>query len=215
VNTLATKMISIEGGEGTGKSTAFSFIEQFFTDKGLPFESVREPGGTVIGEAIREVLLQHHQQSLCAKTEALLMFASRAQLFEEKIKPILAQGKWVLSDRFTDASYAYQGGGRQLGLDRIDQLAKWVLSDFVPTHTILLDAPVELCLQRIKGRGQLDRIESEGVDFFQRIRDSYLALAKKAPDRFTMVDASQSIEAVNVELEKVLQRVTHDVCVSG
>ena len=193
-----------------GKSTAMKFIQAQLKKMDVDFIVTREPGGTPIAEEIRQVLLQHHEEPMTADTEALLMFASRAQNVATVIKPALAAGKWVLCDRFTDASIAYQGGGRQLGLERMQQLAHWVLGDFKPDLTILLDAPVEVGMQRISRRASKDRIEEEQLEFFERVRKTYLELANAESDRYCIVDASQNLKSVQAELQAILQ----GLCVS-
>ncbi|MFN3233934.1 MAG: dTMP kinase [Gammaproteobacteria bacterium] len=204
---MKNKFISLEGIEGAGKSTALSFIEDYLTRSGCDVVVTREPGGTEIAEKIRDVLLDHYDETMAYKTEALLMCASRAQHVIEKIKPALTSGKWVLSDRFADASIAYQGGGRQLGVEKVAILQQWAIDEFNPDLTILLDLPVETGMKRMKQRQALDRIESETVDFFQRIRDAYLELSKRYPERYRVVDASEDIEGVQVQLKTILDEV--------
>ncbi len=197
--------INIEGVEGVGKSTAREYISEYLNNAGVDFVLTREPGGTQIAEAIRDVLLSHHTEVMSDDCELLLMFAARAQHIARVIRPALAAGKWVVCDRFTDTSYAYQGAGRGLGQQRVAGLEQWVHADLQPDVTILLDAPVELGLERIKQRSAKDRIEEEGLGFFQRIRDCYLQRAKTFSERYRIIDASQSLENVQAQLAQLLQ----------
>ena len=188
-------LISIEGGEGAGKSTVLNAIRDVLLAQGRNVVVTREPGGTSSGEIIRQVLLDP-SGNLAAETELLLMFASRAQLVAEVIRPALDRGDVVLTDRFTDASFAYQGGGRGLDCSRIAELERWAVG-IRPDLTFLLDVGVELGLSRARLRGvALDRIESEQLDFFERVRATYLARAVAEPQRFRLIDAAQSPEAV-------------------
>ena len=198
--------ITLEGVEGVGKSTSRDFIEKYLTEKNIPLCVTREPGGTEIAEKIREVLLAQYEETMTAETELLLMFAARAQHIASVIKPALAENKWVLSDRFTDASFAYQGGGRGLPSSRIEIIEQWVQGDLQPDITILLDAPVELALARAQARSEPDRIEKEKRDFFERIRAAYLKRAQQHPQRFHLVDASQSVEQVQEALREILEK---------
>ncbi|KAA0450104.1 MAG: dTMP kinase, partial [Candidatus Thioglobus sp.] len=158
--------------------------------------------GTQIGEKIRELLL-NADANMHAETELLLMFAARNEHIHTKILPALAQGKWVLSDRFTDATYAYQGGGRGLDNKRIKELERWVLQDFTPDMTILLDVPVEIGMQRIASRAK-DRIEQENLDFFQRVRNAYIARSEQHPERIKLIDASQSAKNTSNKIQAIL-----------
>ncbi len=196
MNHKAGYFISLEGTEGAGKSTLARFLQEYLQEKKINVLLTREPGGTEIAEEIRQILLHHHEELLMPKTEALLMFASRVQHLEHKILPALQAGQWVISDRFVDASYAYQGAGRVLGFDCIDQLKQWCIGDYHSDLTFLLDVPLEVSAQRLKSRSHLDRIENEKTDFFERIREMYLVLAKKFPDRYFVIDASLSKEKV-------------------
>ncbi|MDF1796333.1 MAG: dTMP kinase [Coxiellaceae bacterium] len=200
----ATKFISIEGVEGAGKSTAVKVICNYLDNKSIDYHLTREPGGTEIAEAIRKILLTPFDEKMCAETELLLMFATRKQNIEHVIKPTLAAGKWLVSDRFTDASFAYQGGGRKIDFSHLDYLTQWIQGDVKPDMTILLDLPVELGLKRIEARGEKDRIEQEGVEFFYRVRDAYLQCAAREPERYRIVDASQSEAEVAADLQRVL-----------
>lgn len=196
--------ITIEGIEGVGKSTAIEFLQDYLNSLHQDYVLTREPGGTEIAEAIRKVTLQHHQEEMNPDTELLLMFASRAQHIAKVIKPALAEGKIVLSDRFTDATYAYQGGGRGLDPARIAILEKWVQNDLQPDLTILLDAPIEIGLQRILSRGAKDRIEHEKIAFFHRVRECYLERARRFPERFKVIDATQTCDQVQAILREII-----------
>ncbi len=198
------KFITIEGTEGVGKSTNIAFIKAWLAGKNIDIIHTREPGGTPLGEEIRELLLAKRDESVDSRTELLLMFAARCQHVSKKIQPALEQGQWVLSDRFTDASFAYQGFGRELGLERLNQLAAWSLGGFKPDLTIMLDLPIEVGLERAEKRGEKDRFESEQIDFFKRVRDGYLSIAKAEPNRMKVIDATGSIEQVQAQIEKVL-----------
>jgi len=171
------KFITIEGSEGAGKSTNIQYIKDYLDEKKINFIATREPGGTPVAEKIRDLLLDKQNTSLCEDSELLLMFAARAQHLNELIIPALQAGKWVISDRFTDASYAYQGGGRGLSWRKIAQLEQWVQGDLRPDATILLDIPVEQGMERVRQRGAIDRFEQEQLSFFKRIREAYLKLA--------------------------------------
>lgn len=190
------KFITIEGIEGVGKSSAIQCLQQYLQAHHRSSTFTREPGGTEIAEEIRQVLLHSHQEIMSADTELLLMFASRAQHLERVILPALNQGHIVVSDRFTDATYAYQGGGRGLLFERIAILEQFVQGDLQPDLTLLLDAPIEVGLERIAKRGVKDRIEQEQIAFFHRVRDAYLTRAKECPDRFRIIDATAPIEQV-------------------
>ncbi len=202
--TKTGKLISIEGGEGAGKSTVLHAIRQFLEQQGKTVISTREPGGTPVGEQIRQLLLAPESR-ICAESELLLMFASRAQLVSELIKPALLQGHYVLTDRFTDASFAYQGGGRGLADETIAALERDFVG-FKADLTLLLDVGVEQGLVRARARGQgLDRIEQEHTDFFLKVRDAYLKKAAQEPDRIKVIDASLSAEAVVSQVVKALE----------
>lgn len=196
--------ITIEGVEGAGKSTALEFIKQNLSEAGIDFVITREPGGTEIGEDIRQVLLHKHVEPMYPDTELLLMFACRAQNIAHVIIPALKKGQWVISDRFVDASYAYQGGGRNIAIERIDALAHWVLGDLKPDITLLLDTPIGMGFERIRDRMVKDRIESEEIEFFQRVRDRYLTRAHEFPERFYVIRADQPLEDVQREIMNVM-----------
>ena len=191
--------ISVEGIEGVGKSTAVTGLHNYLASRDIPAVLTREPGGTPNAEHIRDLLLGDQLQRPHGMTELMLMYASRLEHAESLIKPALQAGKVVLSDRFFDASFAYQGGGRGLDIDKIQSLNHWVLGDFKPDVTLLLDAPLEQCLRRMAKRASKDRIEQEHADFFNRVRAQYLALAEQDP-RFICIDATQNIQDVRASI---------------
>jgi len=199
------KFITIDGVEGAGKSTQIDFICNYLAKKNINVILTREPGGTELGEKIRALLLSTDTQSMSSDTELLLMFAARNEHIKTKIMPALDKGDWVLSDRFTDASYAYQGAGRGLSIERIAQLEKWVLQDFTPDLTLLLDVPVALGMSRVKFRGHKDRIELETNDFFNRVRDGYIERFKQFPKRIKLIDASTTPEQTTEQIKTILQ----------
>lgn len=184
------KLITLEGGEGAGKSTLLAGLQQHLRAQGVDLVQTREPGGTPLGEAVRAIVLDPAHRDMCAESELLLMFASRAQLVRECIEPALAAGQWVLCDRFTDASYAYQGGGRGVPDERIATLEQWATHGLTPDLTLLLDLPVATGRARAAGRGEADRIEVEGDTFFERVRAAYRARAAAEPARFRIIDAT-------------------------
>lgn len=186
------KFISLEGGEGAGKSTLLAGLRACIEARGVDLVLTREPGGTALGEAVRGIVLDPALRGMAAETELLLMFASRAQLVRELIEPALAAGRWVLCDRFTDASYAYQGGGRGQPVERIQTLEQWATDGLAPDLTLLLDLPVATGRARAAGRGEADRIEVEADAFFERVRAAYRARAAAQPERFRVIDANQS-----------------------
>ena len=190
----------MEGGEGVGKSTNLTFLENFLHDKGVDVVCTREPGGTRIGEDIRNLLLQIRQEKVSAMAELLLIFAARAQHIREFIEPALATGQVVLCDRFTDATYAYQCGGRGVAWDTVKQLEELVQDKLRPDVTLLLDAPTAVGMSRARGRGELDRFEQEDLDFFERVRISYLKQANDDSGRYRIIDASVSLDSVQQQL---------------
>ena len=192
---MSGRLVTLEGGEGAGKSTVLAAVQARLLERGIDVVVTREPGGTAFGEAVRALVLDPARPELCAESELLLMFAARAQLVRELIAPALAAGRWVLSDRYTDASYAYQGGGRGQPVARIAELEAWA-APIQPDLTLLLDLPVAQGLARAAGRGAPDRIERENGDFFERVRAAYRARAAAEPARFRVVDSSQPVEAV-------------------
>ena len=194
------KFITIDGVEGAGKSTQIDLICSYLHQKGIEVVRTREPGGTAVGEKIRSVLLDVENQEMHSDTELLLMFSSRNELIQNKIIPALNEGFWVVSDRFTDASFAYQGGGRMLNLDRIDKLADWVLGDFKPDLTLLLDVSVEVGMERIESRATKDRIELEERAFFERVRSVFVSRSEAFPDRIKLIDANDSVEGIQSKI---------------
>ncbi|MCQ8103556.1 dTMP kinase [Methylomonas sp. SURF-2] len=202
------RFITLEGGEGVGKSTNLQFIRQLLVQKQLSVILTREPGGTELAEKIRRLLLEQHNESVTPEAELLLMFAARSQHIHHVILPALAQGQWVLSDRFTDATYAYQGGGRQMDQAIIAWLENTVQGEMRPDLTLLLDAPVETGLLRARQRGNLDRFESERRDFFERVRQAYLARARQEPRRYAIIDASLPLADVQEQIGRALEAIT-------
>jgi len=198
--------ITLEGSEGAGKSTLMRVIKRWLQERGDSVVTCREPGGTPTGESIRSIILDRERRGISALTELLLMFASRAQLLNEIIRPALAQGQSVLCDRFVDASFAYQGGGRNQPHKSISKLEALVVADTMPDLTILLDVPVEIGLKRARSTGEPDRIEAEKQDFFERVRKAYLARAKAFPERIVVVDASARQSAVRSRVINILEQ---------
>jgi len=196
--------ITVEGGEGVGKSTNIHFVAELLRAAGHEPLLTREPGGTALAEKIRQLLLAPADEPVCEMTELLLVFAARAQHLERVIKPALAEGRWVLCDRFTDATYAYQGGGRGLDQALIGRLEALVQNDLRPDLTLLLDAPVAVGKARADARGAPDRFESEQIAFFERVRAIYRQRAEAEPRRFCVVDAGQPLAAVQAQLRACL-----------
>ncbi len=199
------RFITIEGCEGAGKSSNLDFVRRYLEERGLKLVVTREPGGTPLGEAIRGLLLDRCNKAMADDTELLLMFAARAQHLAEVIRPALARGKWVLCDRFTDATYAYQGGGRGIPWERIAILEQWVQQGLQPDLTLLLDIPVREGLARAERRSAPDRFESERFAFFERVRAAYLEQARRYPERYRVIDASQPLDQVQRSLAETLQ----------
>jgi dTMP kinase len=207
---MNAKFISLEGIEGVGKSTIAHCIHSWLDKHHIVHQMTREPGGTEIAEAIRYLLLAEYEEQMTSDTELLLMFAARAQHLASVIKPTLAKGQWVVSDRFTDASYAYQGGGREIDFARIEMLERYVHPDLQPDLTILLTAPVELAMERARNRNHsVDRFEKEALYFFQRAQEAYLIRAKAEPHRFQIVDTSESLEHVEEKIQAILATLLH------
>lgn len=198
------KFITLEGGEGVGKSTNLHFIRQLLQQRGVTVTLTREPGGTEVAEKIRSLLLDHGQESIVPVAELLLMFAARAQHLQHVILPALQRGEWVLCDRFTDSTYAYQGGGRNMDNKTIAWLEQAVQGDLRPDMTLMLDAPVEIGMQRAGRRGQADRFESERREFFERVRNSFRQRAADNPARYRVIDASLPLEAVQAQITAVI-----------
>lgn len=201
---MSGRFVTVDGGEGAGKTTQMGFMREYLERRGCRVVVTREPGGTSLGEEIRGLLLGHRDGGMTLAAETLLMFSARAEHLERVIRPALAAGYWVLCDRFTDATYAYQGGGRGLPLERIAVLEEWVQGTLRPDLTLLLDLPVATGLARAGRRSMADRFEREDVDFFERVRAIYLERAAREPDRCRVVDASQSVEVVRAEVETML-----------
>ena len=199
----AGKFITVEGIEGVGKSTNIAHLTKAIEKHGHTVLTTREPGGTPMAERIRDLLVEHGDEPLPDIAELLLMMASRALHVNNVIQPALAAGSWVVCDRFIDASRAYQGGGRGIPQEDINQLAKWVIGDLRPDLTILLDAPVEIGMDRAGQRGDPDRFEIERSEFFARARETYLQLAQSEPDRFVVVDAAQDRDTVRQTIEVI------------
>lgn len=199
--------ITIEGTEGMGKSTVMKSLADFLSEKGLDFIITREPGGTEIAEKIRQVILSHYDEIMNPETELLLYFAGRIQHVQSVVLPAKAQGKIVISDRFTDASYAYQGGGREIALEKIRLLEQHFINDLQPDLTLLLDAPINIGLERIAARGVKDRIETEELSFFERVRAIYHQRAHDYPNRFRLIDASQSVAEVEQAVRRIIESV--------
>jgi dTMP kinase len=201
------KFLTIEGTEGVGKSTNLAFVADWLRGRGIEVIVTREPGGTPLAEEIRSLLLSKREEPFDETAELLLVFAARAQHLAQVIKPALARGAWVLSDRFTDATFAYQGGGRGLSKATIEQLEQLVQGNLRPDLTLILDIDVELGLNRARQRGELDRFESEAVVFFERVRAAYRQRAESAPNRYAVVDAGKTLNEVQTEIEQVLTRL--------
>lgn len=197
--------ITLEGLEGVGKSTCLAAVEESISAAGYPVLVTREPGGTPLGEKVREWILLGDHGSLSAETEALLMFAARAHHLDEVIRPALSEGRWVICDRFTDATIAYQGGGRRADLGWLDSLRSAVQSGLEPDLTLLLDAPIEVGLERISNRDR-DHFEREDSAFFERVRETYLALAREHPTRIKLIDAARPIAEVRAQLTTQLSQ---------
>jgi len=199
------RFITVEGVEGVGKTTNMDFIANYLKDCGKQLIVTREPGGTRLGEEIRELLLGHRDEGMDPATELLLMFAARTEHLQQVIIPAIEQGDWVLCDRFTDATYAYQGGGRGIDVQRIEVIERWVQGDLRPDLTILLDLPVEIGLQRAGERSEADRFESEQRDFFEKVRNAYSKMAAAQPLRYRVIDASRPLREVQQQIRQVLE----------
>lgn len=201
MNKISGKFITLEGIDGAGKSTHLTWLRETLEQRGHAVVVTREPGGTPLGETLRGLLLNHHMH---LETEALLMFASRREHLAEVIEPALRQGKWVISDRFTDASFAYQGGGRGIDESRLRILEDWVQQGLQPDLTLLFDVPLEVARQRLSANASLDRFEQEQQDFFLRVRAAYLRRAVQFPERIRIVDSTRTLAAIRAELETIL-----------
>ncbi len=199
--------ITLEGPEGAGKSTNREYFAQRLREHGLDVVLTREPGGTPLAERIRELLLTPADEPMNSDTELLLVFAARAQHLAEVIRPALARGAVVLCDRFTDATYAYQGGGRGLAFPRIEQLEQFVQGEMRPDLTLIFDLPVAIGLSRAAARGRLDRFEQEGLEFFEAVRNAYLERARQKPRRYRVIDAGQPLTSVQADLDGLLPEI--------
>lgn len=203
---MKAKFITLDGIDGAGKSTNLAVIREWFESQKLPVLFTREPGGTAVGEALRELLLSP-QTAVGLRAETLLMFAARQQHLEEVVLPALADGVNVVSDRFTDATFAYQGGGRGVPLADIEVLETWVQGGFRPDLTLLLDVPTEVSMARIGQTREKDRFEQEQADFFARVRGVYLERAAAHPHRYALIDSNRSLDDVRADIEAALARL--------
>lgn len=199
--------ITLEGGEGVGKTTNTLFIKQLLEDAGKSVLITREPGGTAFAEKIRTLLLESHDETVSEHAELLLLFAARAQHIHHKIQPALSRGQWVLCDRFTDASYAYQGGGRNMDVKMIEWLEDKVQGELRPDLTLLLDAPIDVGMDRAGKRGKLDRFELEEYSFFERVRTAYLQRAQQHPQQIKLINAAQALSKVQSEIAIAIQKM--------
>ena len=204
---MSGKFITLEGTEGVGKSTNLAVIAQWLEMHSIPYIQTREPGGTPLAEQLRELLVSPREEKVEPKAERLMVFAARAQHLAEVVKPALARGEWVLCDRFTDATFAYQGAGRRLPKSLIEQLEQLVQEGLQPDCTVLLDLCPSVGLARAQERGELDRFEAEAESFFERVREAYLQRAAADPKRFHIINADQSIEAVAADITKALDNM--------
>lgn len=198
--------VTLEGLDGAGKSTHVEGLVNHLRGRGLDVVCTREPGGTELGETLRHIVLT---QTMQLETETLLMFASRCEHLRTVIEPALAAGKWVVCDRFTDATYAYQGGGRQLGTHKVEALEAWLHPDLQPDRTWLFDVPLDVARERLSRSRELDRFEQEGSDFFERTRAAYHERARQQPERFRILDSSRAIEHVRAELFSQAEELEH------
>ena len=200
----AARFISFEGIDGAGKSTHIGFVADFLKSRGVKLLTTREPGGTALGEKLRDLLLH---EKMHVETEALLMFASRSEHIAEVIAPALARGEWVISDRFSDASFAYQSGGRGLNLQKMEALEQWVHPDLQPDLTLLFDVPLDVARARLDATRALDKFEQEQAGFFAAARKEYLRRAAQFPQRFRVIDSTQSIVDTQAQLAKILDKL--------
>lgn len=200
------RFISVDGADGCGKSTHIDFIKDWLNERGAEVIHTREPGGTAFGELLRQILLNNDDVPISARSELLLIFAARMQHVEEIIVPNLNAGKWVLCERFTDATYAYQGGGRGIDTETIAMLEEWTHGDLQPNLTLLLDIPVEISVDRVSSRGNAqDRFERQELEFKESVRKAYQARAAQFPQRIRLIDANNTIEHVRAEISSVLE----------
>jgi len=198
------KFITLEGGEGVGKTTNILYIKQLLESYDVKVVNTREPGGTVFAESIRQLLLENREETISETTELLLMFAARAQHIQQVIKPALAKGHWVLCDRFTDATYAYQGGGRGMDITMINWLEQQVQGDIRPDLTLLFDAPITVGMERANKRGKLDRFEQEKQVFFEKVRSAYLERAEQNQQVIKIINADQPLNNVQDQIYSVI-----------
>jgi dTMP kinase len=198
------KFITLEGGEGVGKSTNMAFIKNYLFQHKISVVVTREPGGTVLAEKLRQLLLDKNSEVISDQAELLMVFAARAQHIKHVIEPALAKGEWVLCDRFTDATYAYQGGGRNMRISAIEWLENMVQGTLRPDLTLLLDAPVEIGIERARSRAEFDRFESEKISFFEQVRRAYLLQAELHPDRIKLIKANQPLVDVQRALIEII-----------
>ena len=202
--------ITVEGVEGAGKSTNIAYIISYLEQAGIEVIHTREPGGTPFAESVRELLLAPREENVDEVAELLLMFAARAQHMKSLIQPALAEGKWVVCDRFTDATYAYQGAGRELGFDIVAKLEQLVQKEFRPDRTFYLDLTVEQGMQRVVSRGEKDRFELEQSQFFERVRNAYLSMVEQQAERFILIDSSQKLDKVQLDIKHKLDLLMQD-----
>ena len=198
---MTGKFITIEGAEGVGKSTNIAYIEKLLDEVGIAHIATREPGGTPLAERIRDLLLDKSEQNMDPLAELLLMFAARRQHLQELIWPALARGQWVICDRFTDSTYAYQGAGRILQPSEVARISRWATENLAPTLTVVMDIPAELGISRLRS---LDRLEAEPLAFHERIRQEFLTIAGSDPERYFVVDATQDKASIH---EQIIERV--------
>jgi dTMP kinase len=199
-----SKFITFEGVDGAGKSTHLAWFAEALRQRDIEVVLTREPGGTALGEQLREILLN---QDMTIGTESLLMFAARLEHIERVIKPALSAGKWVISDRFSDASFAYQGGGRGYDWDKLNQLEQWVHADLQPDLTLFFDIPVEVARQRLSSNASLDRFEQEQDQFFERVRVGYHKRIQNNPNQYRIIDAVKSIDEIKIKLEEIISSI--------
>ena len=204
LNMAFGKFITFEGIDGAGKSTHLAFVANLIQSRGIPVVTTREPGGTALGERLREMLLQ---EKMHLETEALLMFAARREHIAQVIEPAINRGDWVISDRFTDATYAYQGGGRKLDLHKLEVLEQWVHPHLQPDLTLLFDVPLEVARARLDATRELDKFEKEKADFFAATRTEYLRRAAEFPARFRVIDSTQPIVKIQETLEEIISSI--------
>ncbi|MCB1615190.1 MAG: dTMP kinase [Pseudomonadales bacterium] len=202
---MTAKFITIEGVEGVGKTTNIQFIESLLEQQGIEFITTREPGGTPLAESLRSLLLEKRDEPVSGLAELLMIFSARAQHLEQKIIPALEKGVWVVCDRFTDATYAYQGGGRGLSVQVIEQLEQMVQGDLRPDLTLVLDLPVEQGMKRVSERTEQDRFENEDISFFHKVRDTYLSRIARQPERYALINAAKALDIVQLQIMDVFQ----------